>query len=257
MHRDSNREITGIELERYFGRDGNRTREWFASNGFRSSLTTIRPKMARKVNHNRFEDNLARCSIYDLSNNKILSDESVVNGGTYQLIYHQGIYILDEAIPMRESSIELPKIQETNLSREMASLKKSVRRLDEADSMRKRSIDSLKINQQTTNRLSREVASLKANIGTLNTKMDEINPESFPRFHVWRSQSISERDYEPLIFDETKYNDGGMYSAWSGKATAKYDGMYIFSTSLLAKPNNNILKFFIYVNDERYAKSST
>ena len=132
MHRDSNREITGIELERYFGRDGNRTREWFASNGFRNSMTTIRPKKARKVHHNRFEDNLARCSIYDLSNNKILSDESVVNGGTYQLIYYQGIYILNEAIPMRESRIELPKIPETtgHLPREVASLKESVRRLE-------------------------------------------------------------------------------------------------------------------------------
>ena len=131
MHRDSNREITGIELERYYGREGNRTREWFASNGFRSSMTTIRPKKARKVHYNRFEGDLARCSIYDLSNNKILSDESVVNGGTYQLIYYQGIYILNEAIPMRESRIELPKIQETtDLSREVASLKESVRRLE-------------------------------------------------------------------------------------------------------------------------------
>ena len=129
--------------------------------------------------------------------------------------------------------------------------------MDEADSRRKHSTDLQKINQQTTNRLSREMASLKANIGTLNTKMDKINPESFPRFHVWRSQSISERDYEPLIFDETKYNDGGMYSAWSGKATAKYDGMYIFSTSFYTKPNCDDVKFYIYVNDEIYAKSST
>ena len=155
---------------------------------------------------------------------------------------------MDEADSRRKHSTDLQKInqQTTNrLSTELESLKEGYRRLES------------NIGTQTTNRLSREMASLKANIGTLNTKMDKINPESFPRFHVWRSQSMSERDYEPLIFDETKYNDGGMYSAWSGKATAKYDGMYIFSTSLFAKPNNNILRFYIYVNDERYAKSST
>ena len=192
-------------------RNSNKTNERFASVGFRGSMTTIRPNTARKVHHNRFEGDLARCSIYDLSNNKILSDESVVNGGTYELIYYQGIYILDEAIPMSESRIDLPKIQEATV------------------------------------RLSKEVASLKAN----------INPESFPRFYVWRSNQVSSIDHKPLTFNEITYNDGEMYDAESGKATAEYDGMYTFSTSLFKNPSSGNVYFLIHVNDEGYSKSGS
>ena len=69
--------------------------KWYTADGFRGGLTTIRPKGSRKVHHNRFEGNLARCSIYDLSQNRIVSDESVINGSSYQLIYTKGIYILE------------------------------------------------------------------------------------------------------------------------------------------------------------------
>ena len=143
-----------------------------------------------------------------------MSDESVVNGGTYELIYYQGIYILDEAIPMRESRIDLPKIQEATV------------------------------------RLSKEVASLKANMG-------KINPESFPRFYVWRSKKVNAMFYKPLKFNEITYNDGEMYDAESGKATAEYDGMYTFSTSLFKNPSSGNVYFLIHVNDEGYSKSGS
>ena len=181
-------------------------------------MTTIRPKTSRKVYHNRFEGDLARCSVYDLSNNRIVSDESVINNGSYQLVYYEGTYIPDVAIPMRETTI--------SLSREMTTLKEGFRRLE-------------------------------SNVATLNSKLDKINPEEFPRFYVWRSKRISSENHSPLIFNEIKYNDGEMYDVQSGKATVEYDGVYIFSTSLYKCAGSSQVSFYIYVNDEAYAESTT
>ena len=180
----------------------------------------------REVHHNRFEGGLARCSIYDLSNNKILSDESVVNGGSYELINHRGIYILDIATDIRQSTIKSPKFNlQTDIQYELASLKAKLSRL-------------------------------QSNVGTLEFKMEKLNPESFPRFYAWRSEKVPANN-DHLVFNEIKYNDGEMYDVKSGKATIQYDGMYIFSTSLYKFPYSGNVYFFIYVNDEVYAKSGT
>ena len=97
----SNSMITSHGLNR----DWNKTQEWYRANGFSGGVTTIRPNRARKVHHNRFEGDLARCSIYDESYNKIVSDESVVNGGTYELLYIQGRYILEDAHRLIQPSL--------------------------------------------------------------------------------------------------------------------------------------------------------
>ena len=112
--------ITGHGLNR----DSNRTQEWYRTNGFSGGVTTIRPNRARKVHHNRFEGDLARCSIYDESYNKIVSDESVVNGGTYELLYIRGMYILEDSQrPIQPSSNDLWK--------EIKSLKTSLEQVSE------------------------------------------------------------------------------------------------------------------------------
>ena len=112
--------ITGHRLNR----DSNKTQESYVSDGFLGGMTTIRPNRSRKVHHNRFEGDLARCSIYDLSNHKIVSDESVVNGGTYELLYIRGIYILEDSQrPIQPSSNDLWK--------EIKSLKTSLQQVSE------------------------------------------------------------------------------------------------------------------------------
>ena len=58
-------------------------------------MTTIRPHTSRTVYHNRFLGDLARCSIFDFSDQKIISDESVINNGHYEFIDTQGINILE------------------------------------------------------------------------------------------------------------------------------------------------------------------
>ena len=184
--------------------DSNRTSDWYASNGFLGGMTTIRPKTTRKVHHIRFEGGLTRCSIYDLSNNKILSDESVINGETYELKYYQGVYILEESQKLILASSDILK----------------------------------------------EIKSLKI-------QLEELNPKSFPRFYVWTTGPRTAKIYEPLIFNEIEYNDGEMYDAESGKATAKYDGLYLFSTSLYKSCKSNYVCFKIFINNYPYAESCT
>ena len=89
------------------------------------------------------------------------------------------------------------------------------------------------------------------------SNLEDHSPESFPRFYVWRSWKISSENHQPLIFNEIKYNDGEMYDAQSGKATAEYDGMYIFSTNLYKAADTGNVYFYIYINDEVYSKSGT
>ena len=75
-------------------RGSNASNEWYTADGHRNGLTTILTKSARKIFYNRFDGLLARCTIFDLSLNRIVSDESVTNGGIYDLTYKNGIYIL-------------------------------------------------------------------------------------------------------------------------------------------------------------------
>ena len=99
------------------------------------------------------------------------------------------------------------------------------------------------------------------------SNLEDHSPESFPRFYVWRSWKISSENHQPLIFNEIKYNDGEMYDAQSGKATAEYDGMYIFRlyklmyilycTNLYKSAVTGNVYFYIYINDEVYSKSGT
>ena len=53
---------------------------------FNDGLTTIRRKRTRKVPYNQIEGGLAHCTIFDKNNNRLISDESVLNGGIYQLL---------------------------------------------------------------------------------------------------------------------------------------------------------------------------
>ena len=104
----------------------NNTREWFATDGSHGGMTTILPNRTRSVYFNRFEGVLVRCSIYDFSLNKIVSDETVINGGNYELIEYEGTFILDE-INTSESS---PKASLVGLSREIENLKAKIDSLD-------------------------------------------------------------------------------------------------------------------------------
>ena len=68
----------------------------FRGNGFNEEgVTTIRPKRTRKVHFNQIDGGLARCSIYDRNNNRIIMNESVVNEKTYRLV-RVGEYIFLE-----------------------------------------------------------------------------------------------------------------------------------------------------------------
>ena len=59
----------------------------FRGTGFFSgSLTTIRPRITRKIRYNQIEGGLAHCSIYDTNNNLLILNESVLNGEAYKLI---------------------------------------------------------------------------------------------------------------------------------------------------------------------------
>ena len=169
-------------------------------------MTTLLPNRKRSVYYNRFEGALARCSIYDFSQHKIISDESVINGGTYELVVYKGMYILDEVITSQTPN---------------------------SDSL----VD-----------LSRELESLKA-------KVDLIDPKAFPRFYVWKSNRIDESIYNPLVFNEIEYNDGDMYSAQTGKATIKDNGMYIFSANLYKNPDSGNVAFYLIINENGFSKS--
>ena len=48
---------------------------------FNDGLTTIRRKRTRIVPYNQIEGGLAHCTIFDKNNNRLISDESVLNGG--------------------------------------------------------------------------------------------------------------------------------------------------------------------------------
>ena len=60
-----------------------------------SGMTTIRQNTTWTVHHNNFLKDLARCSIFDFSDHKIVSHESVINYGHYEFIYYQGISLLE------------------------------------------------------------------------------------------------------------------------------------------------------------------
>ena len=170
----------------------------------------------RKVHHNRFEGDLARCSIYDESYNKIVSDESVVNGDTYELLYIQGRYILEDAHRLIQPSLN-------DLWKEIKSLE----------------------------------TSLNASLKRVSAKVEDLNPKSFPRFYVWKSGLVSNKNHHPMIFNEIKYNDGNMYNVNSGKATIQYDGMYIFSTNLYTTPKYGLVYYNFCINDNIHAMSYT
>ena len=68
-------------------RQSNNTTFGLHGNGFfNDGLTTIRRKRTRKVPYNQIEGGLAHCTIFDKNNNRLISDESVINGGLYQLV---------------------------------------------------------------------------------------------------------------------------------------------------------------------------
>ena len=186
----------------------NNTREWFATDGSHGGMTTLIPNRTRSVYYNRFEGALARCSIYDFSLNKIVSDESVINGGSYELIEYKGTFILDEVTTSKSSPAE------------------------------------------SLVHLSREIQSLKAEI-------DLLNPKSFPRFYVWKSDVVYSAYYQPLSFNEIVYNDGEMYNVDSGKVTIKENGMYIFCTNIYKSPKYGNVAAFISINGNHYASSVT
>ena len=87
--------------------------------------------------------------------------------------------------------------------------------------------------------------------------MKQNDPKSFPRFLVWKSGTMTAEKHEPLIYDKIGYNDGNMYDIKTGIVTAKYDGMYLFSANLLKSPESGRVSFYIFVNEDNFAKSTT
>ena len=76
-HIVTNHAVDGQSMNSTFG---------FRGNGFfNRGLTTIRRKRTRKVYYNQIEGGLAHCTIFDKNNNRLISDESVLNGEIYQL----------------------------------------------------------------------------------------------------------------------------------------------------------------------------
>ena len=104
----------------------NNTREWFATDESHVGMTTILPNRTRSVYFNRFEGALVRCSIYDFSLNKIVSDESVINGRNYEVIEYRDSLILDEVTTSGSS----PTNSLVDLLREIESLKVKIDFLD-------------------------------------------------------------------------------------------------------------------------------
>lgn len=187
----------------------NNTSDWFATDDYHGGMTTILPNRTRSVYYNRLEGTLVRCSVYDFSLNKIVSDESLINGGYYEFIEYKDTFILDEV---------------------------------------------------TTNQLSltNSLVNLSREIERLKTKIDSLDPKSFPRFYVWRSSLVYSRaHYNPLSFNEVEYNDGEMYNVDSGMAIIKENGMYIFCTNLYKSPISGNVAFYISINGNGYARSNT
>ena len=45
----------------------------------------------------------------------------------------------------------------------------------------------------------------------------------------------------PIVFNETRYNDGGHYDTETGIYTVPLDGMYMISTTLRSQPDNDYM----------------
>ena len=67
---------------------------------FNGGLTTIRRKRTQKVHYNQIEGVLAYCTVFDENNNGLILDESVLNGGIYQL-YRFGEHVFLERVMTR------------------------------------------------------------------------------------------------------------------------------------------------------------
>ena len=69
--------------------------EWFRANGFHNTaLTTIRRKRTRTIYYNQIYGDLAHCSIFDRNHNALILDESVIDGGRYELTsFGQDIFL--------------------------------------------------------------------------------------------------------------------------------------------------------------------
>ena len=78
------------------GQSNNTTFGLHGNGFFNGGLTTIRRKRTRKVPYNQIEGGLAHCTVFDKNNNRLISDESVLNGGIYQLL-RCGEYVFLEA----------------------------------------------------------------------------------------------------------------------------------------------------------------
>ena len=68
---------------------------------------------------------------------------------------------------------------------------------------------------------------------------------------------MTSEKHEPVIYDKIGYNDGNMYDINTGIVTAKYDGMYLFSANLFKSPESGRVSFYIFVNEDNFAKSTT
>ena len=110
--------------------------------------------------------------------------------------------------------------------------------------------------QQTTEN-TKNIRDLRTEINELKSTMKQNDPKSFPRFLVWKSGTMTAEKHEPLIYDKIGYNDGNMYDIKTGIVTAKYDGMYLFSANLLKSPESGRVSFYIFVNEDNFAKSTT
>ena len=61
--------------------------QWFQAAGFyNSGMTTIRGRRTRTVYYEQIEGDMAHCSVFDRNNNALILDETVIDGGTYELI---------------------------------------------------------------------------------------------------------------------------------------------------------------------------
>merc|ERR1712131_263064 len=89
------------------------------------------------------------------------------------------------------------------------------------------------------------IKKLQNDISEIRSSIAQSNPESFPRFLAWKSGTITARKYDPLIFNEIKYNDDKMYNENTGIVIIKYDGMYLFNVNLIKKPNPGSVSFYI------------
>ena len=104
---------------------------------------------------------------------------------------------------------------------------------------------------------TRNIQYLLKEIRQLKSNMKQLDSKSFPRFLVWKSGTMTAEKHEPVIYDQIGYNDGNMYDVNTGVVTAKYDGMYSFSVNLMKSPKSGRVSFYIFVNEDNFAKSTT